>query len=250
MSTDQQNYNEYEPPLILKPYLDCYWSYTAGTSSALLHAKPIIPDGCIDIIFDLARLTSGCALIIGAMTKPIFNNKTDIIGIRFKPGMAYPFIKMPMNKLTDIIADYYEFAGHEATILSDQLSESESIKEQLSILNKHFILKLSSMSLIDPQMQQALYLINKTNGSDTVNDISEKIGWSRQYFNKKCLWYTGLSPKFLLQAIRIKKVVNRYNSEPFHSWSDLSLAGGFYDQSHLINDFKKITGLTPIEFLT
>jgi len=250
MHTDQQKYNEYDPPPVLKPYLDCYWSYFAGTSSALLHAKPIIPDGCIDIIFDLARQAKESSLLIGAMTKPIINNRTKIIGVRFKPGMAYPFIKIPMNKLTDTIVDYYEFSGPEANDLSDQLTESNSIKAQLSVLNKYLTLKLSSIRSVEPEIRQALHLINNANGSNTVKEISEKIGWSRQYLNKKCLCYTGLSPKFLLQAIRIKKIVSCYNSETFHSWSDLSLAGGFYDQSHMINEFKKITGLTPIEFLT
>ncbi len=249
MSADKQHYIEYEPPSALSPYLVCYWSYSASPSSALLHSKPIIPDGCIDIIFDLTRQASECALIVGAMTKPIISNRTEIIGIRFKPGMAYPFIKIPMNKLTDMIVDYYEFAGHDASFLSAQLVESRSINKQLSILNKHLMIKLTMMSSIEPEMRRALYLINNANGKDTVKEISNEIGWSRQYFNKKCICYTGLSPKFLLQSIRINKVVNRFKSEKFHNWSDLSLAGGFYDQSHLINEFKKITGLTPIEFL-
>ncbi len=250
MSTGKQKYNEYDPPPILKPYLDCYWSYSASTTLNLLHAKPIIPDGCIDIIFDLTRQTKASSLLIGAMTKPITNNRTKIIGVRFKPGMAYPFIKIPMNKLTDMIVDYHEFSGPEANDLSDQLIESDSIKAQLSLLNNHLTLKLSSMRSVEPGIRQALYLINNATGNETVKEISDKIGWSRQYLNKKCLCYTGLSPKFLLQAIRIKKVVSHYNSEKFHSWSDLSLAGGFYDQSHMINEFKNITGLTPIDFLT
>jgi hypothetical protein len=53
MSAIIDGYNEYVPPASLQSYLDCYWSYVTDTATISSSIKPIIPDGCIDIIFDL-----------------------------------------------------------------------------------------------------------------------------------------------------------------------------------------------------
>ena len=250
MSSIIDGYNEYIPPASLQTYLDCYWSYVTNTASISSHKKPIIPDGCIDIIFDLNHPTTLKSFVIGAMTRPIVNSRTNLVGVRFKPGMAYPFIKIPVHKLTDLLVDYFEFAGQEANHLSTQLMDLNSTEHHILLLNSIFSKKLSALSAVEPQMSRALNLIQNTGGRMSIKQISGEVGWSRQHFTRKCLSYTGLTPKFLNQVIRIKKVIKQYKTEKFYDWSQLSVGGGYYDQSHMIKEFRKITGLTPIEFLS
>jgi hypothetical protein len=76
MSAITNGYNEYTPPASLQSYIDCYWSYVTDTATISSHNKPIIPDGCIDIIFDLNHPKTLMSFVVGAMTKPIVNNKT------------------------------------------------------------------------------------------------------------------------------------------------------------------------------
>ena len=148
-----------------------------------------------------------------------------------------------------MLVDYFEFVGQEANDLSNQLVNLNSTKNQITLLNKIFTRKLSGLNAVETQMSQALNLIQKTEGRCSIEQISDVVGWSRQHFTRKCLRYTGLTPKFLTQVVRIKKVIKQYRTEKFYNWSQLSVDGGYYDQSHMINEFKKITGLTPIEFL-
>lgn len=241
-------YNEYVPPASLQSYLDCYWSYAIDAATLLLYKKPIIPDGCIDIIFDLNHSAILKSFVVGAMTRPIMNSRTNLVGVRFKPGMAYPFFKIPVHKLTDIFVDYFDFVGQEANDLSCQLADLHSTEHQIFLLNNIFTKKLSALNTIETQMSRALKLIQSTGGVISIKQISDEVGWSRQHFTRKCLSYTGLTPKFLNQVIRIKKVIKQYETDKFYNWSQLSVDGGYYDQSHMIKEFRKITGLTPIEF--
>ena len=48
----------------MRPYVACYW--TLRTSSAGPHR--VLPDGCMDLIFDLRRARS---TVIGAMTQAV-----------------------------------------------------------------------------------------------------------------------------------------------------------------------------------
>lgn len=250
MTSIFKGYNEYAPPAGLQSYLNCYWSYVTDPATISLNKKPIIPDGCIDIIFDLNNPKTLKSFVIGAMTKPIMNSRTNLVGVRFKPGMAYHFLNSPIHELTDLFVDYYEFVGKEANQLSNQLADLNSTKLQVTLLNKIFTKKLSAINAVETQMSLALNLIQRTGGKCSIKQISSKVGWSRQHFTRKCLNYTGLTPKFLTQVIRIKQVIKQYKTEKFYSWSQLSFDGGYYDQSHIINEFRKITGLTPIEFLS
>lgn len=244
-------YKEYEPPVSLKPYLVCYWSYFLEPSNITIESPPpIIPDGCIDIIFDLNCPINLNSFVVGAMTTPITNNKTNLIGVRFKPGAAHSFLKIPVHEITDKIIEYQEFAGYAEDNLSTQLAEINSTNKRISFLNQLFLNKLVGLTPIEPIVSQAIYLITQTDGKNNISQISNHLGWSRQHLTRKCLKFVGVGPKFLSQVVRVKRVIKSYKTKRFHNWSQLSIDGGYYDQSHMINEFKKITGLTPVKYLT
>jgi AraC-like DNA-binding protein len=243
-------YTEYTPLSSLQSILDCYWSYAADPESNLSNQKLIIPDGCIDIIFDLGNQANLNSFVIGAMTKPIESRRTNLIGVRFKPGMAYPFLNTPLHKLTDTIVDFVEFEGHKANDFLNQLADINSIKKRINLLNRFFLKRLSNLNTIQPQLSQALSLIQITRGRCSVKQISKLIGWSRQHLARNCLRCTGLTPRFLIRVVRIKNVIDQCKTGEFYGWSQLSHDAGYFDQSHMINEFKKISGLTPIEYLS
>jgi AraC-like DNA-binding protein len=164
--------------------------------------------------------------------------------------MAYPFLNTPLHKLTDTIVDFVEFEGHKANDFLNQLADINSIKKRINLLNRFFLKRLSNLNTIQPQLSQALSLIQITRGRCSVKQISKLIGWSRQHLARNCLRCTGLTPRFLIRVVRIKNVIDQCKTGEFYGWSQLSHDAGYFDQSHMINEFKKISGLTPIEYLS
>ncbi len=250
MTLKLNGYKEYEPPANLKPYLFCYWSYFIESLNMTEFITPIIPDGCIDIIFDLNCPSSFNRFVVGAMTKPIVNTKTNLIGVRFRPGAAYSFLKIPIHELTDQIVEYDEFVEHAEDNLSIQLAKIKTTNEQISFLNRMFNQKLIGLEPVVPQVLLAINTIMQTNGKYDIAKLSNQVGWSRQHLARECLKYIGISPKFFSQVVRVKKIIENFKTEKLHDWSQLSIDGGYYDQSHMINEFRKITGLTPVKYLT
>jgi AraC-like DNA-binding protein len=58
----------------------------------------------------------------------------------------------------------------------------------------------------------------------------------------------GLSPKSLARVHRFRgalALLDKANGEV--PWTELADACGFYDQSHLINEFRRFTGFSPVE---
>ncbi len=96
----------------------------------------VIPDGCIDMIFNLGdpfyqrsqdslRLTLPSYFIVGAMraSRTIeLAGYVDILGIRFKPGGAVPFFRVPAHRLTDRIIPLEDILNEGARSIGERLA--------------------------------------------------------------------------------------------------------------------------------
>lgn len=241
----KETYREHQPASVLQQYISCFWTYNDPGLSLDTKVKPIIPDGCIDVIFDMEFEVG---LVIGAMTQPIINHKKHLVGVRFKPGMAYPFFNLPMNTLTDLQVELGELMPEEAYAMMERLCLCKNINERLNVLNEFFYSHLTNIRSVASPIIAMLNHISTTSGNCNVQELSDLTGWSRQHLARKCLDYTGLSPKFLLQVMRFKNVTATLDSGACNDWGELAVSAGFYDQAHMINMCKKLTGLTPKQY--
>lgn len=73
-------------------------------------------------------------------------------------------------------------------------------------------------------------------------------GRSNRWFVEEFRHEVGLTPKLFCRVRRFQAMLQRAVREPRPDWSKLALACGYYDQSHLIRDFKLFSGLTPTEY--
>jgi len=96
---------------------------------------------------------------------------------------------------------------------------------------------------------QALSLIYQSAGNIKVNQVATTIGWSSRHLNRLFQQYIGLSTKTFAQTIRIQGVCRELFMQPANS-PGLILDSGFYDQSHMIKDFRKILLTNPTPFFS
>ncbi|MGC4053070.1 MAG: helix-turn-helix domain-containing protein [Paludibaculum sp.] len=60
---------------------------------------------------------------------------------------------------------------------------------------------------------------------------------------------TGVSPKLFCRVVRFRSLINRLAQDEDANWADLALDYGYYDQSHLVNEFRELSGLTPTSYV-
>ena len=81
---------QYHPGEHLRPYISCYWTMISPIELKEPISHRVIPDGCVDIIFDLhARSHGEASVIVGTMTRPIFaelKGRVNYLAVRFLPG--------------------------------------------------------------------------------------------------------------------------------------------------------------------
>ena len=61
--------------------------------------------------------------------------------------------------------------------------------------------------------------------------------------------HVGLSPRAWRRLARLHACLRALRVQRAPAWAELALDGGFYDQSHLVNEFRALCGITPTEFL-
>jgi AraC-like DNA-binding protein len=79
----------------------------------------------------------------------------------------------------------------------------------------------------------------------TVEQASRLFGVRVRTLQRLFNEYVGVPPKWLLRRCRLKEAAARIESGEREDWAVLAQRLGYYDQSHLIRDFRLMLGKTP-----
>ncbi|UOQ69224.1 helix-turn-helix domain-containing protein [Hymenobacter volaticus] len=78
-----------------------------------------------------------------------------------------------------------------------------------------------------------------------IDQAATSAGLSARQFERKAHEQLGYSPKFFARLIRFSQAYRRKVNHPAQRWTSIAYACGYYDQMHLIRDFKEFTAATP-----
>ena len=83
----------------------------------------------------------------------------------------------------------------------------------------------------------------------TVGDVIRQVGLSPRAFIRRFSEEVGLTPKLFCRIRRFQEALGPIRAGRRFAWSDVALDCGYYDQAHLIRDFRAFSGFTPTAFL-
>jgi AraC-like DNA-binding protein len=87
-----------------------------------------------------------------------------------------------------------------------------------------------------------------THGRLPVGRLAEELGWSRRRLVERFREQIGLPPKAVARLLRFEHARELAERSDRPRWAEIAFECGYYDQSHLINDFRAVTGRTPVTF--
>lgn len=98
-------------------------------------------------------------------------------------------------------------------------------------------------------IEDAVALIEKEKGNVSVSLICERINKSERQFNRKFTEIIGIAPMLYIKIRQLHFIINRFQRNHFESFKELAYDTGFYDPAHFNNRFKKLTGMSPGQFI-
>src|SRR4029453_14818882 len=85
-------------------------------------------------------------------------------------------------------------------------------------------------------------------GQISIDDIARQHGVSRKQMARRFSAATGMTPKVFARVTRFQALVHALLSSDVSQWVSVAPALGFYDQAHMINQFRGFTGSPPTAF--
>lgn len=239
-------YRELVPHPALQPFVDRFWILTAAASA---DPRRILPDGCIDVIVDVDPESEGFgqAAAVGTMTRAmLFHPRTRVraAAVRFRPGGATPFLRLPADALTDRVveagdADARWLAPADGDTPPDPVAA-------VATLERRLLARLRAIAGLDRAVAHAVDRLFSA-APPTIDELGREIGWSRQHLARRFRTTVGVGPKQLARVARLQRAVDHLQRE---AASVFNLAGaaadlGYFDQAHMARDFRELAGLAP-----
>jgi AraC-like DNA-binding protein len=98
------------------------------------------------------------------------------------------------------------------------------------------------------EISWAWHTLVRTGGRVRVAALAIELGWSRKRIAARFREEVGLAPKAAARLIRFERARESAERAERRDWARIALECGYYDQSHLINDFRAATGRSPETF--
>lgn len=240
-------YREYQPDALLSPYIETYWISNGFTGEG--KSYKILPDGCVDIIFSADKTQDTFyAGIIGTMTTFLNVNYPDslqMFGIRFKPTGITAFTRVPVEEFTDRNVELELVETLFCKSFCETLSEKQSTEEIIKHADNYLINRRPYLYQSDKQIIRAVDLIYLAKGQLTLSETASDVCLCQRHFERKFKSSIGVSPKTFARIIRFKHALQSLRNHPHQDLLTIAVECGYYDHTHLIKDFKILSGNTP-----
>jgi len=248
------NYRQIQPSFPVSTFVQCYW-LLEDNSSPHSSVQRIVPDGCPELILNLGCPFEGQKeegewssqpqfFFAGQITRPMFirsNGPAKVLGVRFHPFGARRVLKIPAHETTNLIVPLEDLAPtlHQKLL---RLGELNTVTQQLAFVDQ--VLRESALANADSQIEIA---VNQMMSSPMVAGLDQLAALSNlglRQFQRRFKEEVGMSPKLFWRIQRFQQVFQALNT-PNSSWVEAAMHCGYYDQSHLIRDFKDFSAETP-----
>lgn len=249
----------YRPGPPLNEFVENFWLIEGGQARRL---EKILPTGMIELVINLKsneihihdwerpeqyQRLSG-AVFSGTYSRSFICNALQheaIMGVHFKAGGAFPFLGAGANELTNAHGHLADIWGRFGVELRERLCAASTPEERFRIMEAALRSRFHDPTRCQLPIKMALKMLTIAGNRASVRDVSRKLGFSQRRFIQIFNSVVGLTPRVFCRISRFQqaRVLAEKTDRP--DWAELALTCGYFDQSHLIRDFREFSGSTP-----
>ena len=204
---------------------------------------PVVPDGTQAIYIGI-----GGSLMSGTQQKACdvqLFEPGQYFGIRFYPGALRHFFDLNLQEITNQFVDTGFIPCSQFATLHERIYQQPTFLRRAKVCEQWLLMHLNSRPF--DRFDQALAFIFKSSGAIRIERLAAEVGWSSRHLNRMFRRHTGLSTQSFSQTIRFQHACKQLYSAPGNTL-DTAIELGYFDQSHLLNDYKKYLHRNPSIF--
>lgn len=218
----------------------------------------VLPDGGVHLIFNLGDPPAvpggdgSASVASGARCEPSIIHmagRVEHVTVTLRPGGMAALLGVPAGELAAEDVPLDALWGALATEALERLSGTPPTAARAAAIEAVLVDRLAArVPRADATAAEAVRMIDRARGRIRVRELAAALGIGERRLEQVFQRDVGLSPKAVCRIARFRSTVSLLQREPHRAWTDLAYGCGFYDQSHLVNEFQALAGLAPGEF--
>lgn len=203
---------------------------------------------------DILKTGKSCD-VMGMSTKyngeMTFNGNYSFLQIIFQPHGFYTLFEKPPLEIANKIIWSRDLFNSEINLLQEQLYEAKNVNIMAKVADEwllKFLRKKRSFNYKNC-ITVAANIITKNAGLINLDKLANFACMSVRNFERVFIQETGMSPKQLCCICRFNNALERKLNNPSMNWTSIAHQSGYFDQMHLIKDFKRFCGNAPTSLI-
>lgn len=255
-------YREFPPHPALVGLVQCIWLFEAAPDDAVEDTQRIVPDGHPEMLLHFGdrfhevhgdkSIIQSRLIFAGQISKPLLLKPgacAGVVGVRFRSAGARAMLGMPMVEQTDARLDLMDVWGSVGESLLDKIHSAASNFARMAMVEQFLLRRLAGSRIAaDAAIAACVAALRASDGGISVDALARIGNLSSRQLERRFLNEVGIPPRLLASILRFRRVFDLFEQPQAGGWVETALSAGYFDQAHMIRDFKRFAGLQPRAF--
>lgn len=189
-------------------------------------------------------------LVIGPHTKPVYLLCSPLqlmILVSLLPGALHRLTRLPLQEILNQPLDGVNGFGSEMRSVNERLSDMKTTEQMIQVVEAFLLRKVQHVKEPLP-IDQTFHLLLAAPNQYSIAQLANLSCVSLRQFERQFLERIGTSPTTFIRQARFSNALRLKRTHPELNWTVVANKCGYFDQMHLIRDFKQFTSATPTSF--
>lgn len=206
-----------------------------------------VPEVATVIAFRTTAERRSDLIVVGPRTRGSYHPGKALpvcIRMRLRAGRARALLGVPVSELVDRAVPLADLWGSAASRLTAAVADAgDDTGLALSRIADALVARVPEPG--NPLLSAAAREL--TTSSARLSDVAGRVGVSERHLRNLFAREVGLSPKHFARISRLRKVLALAGQR---QWAAVAEDAGFFDQAHMISDFRALMGVSPAAYLS
>ncbi len=251
------------PCQALRPFVDRYWTWEAGSSQSTLQPR-FFPGTGMELIFhygppfnyrlgagELRQAAPAHVMCLRETSAELFPAEhTGFLSVRLRSGAFNRFCPTPAGHLTDGFTDARDLFGVALGDMELRIAEAGDFFSRVALVEA-FLLECFTARAgeWDERIFAAAQQLYYGYAEGIVDSALALAGVGIRQFQRRFQEDMGMGPRQFIKISRFHHAVRSLLLNEAESLLEVALQHGYYDQSHCIRDFRMFASMRPSDFL-
>lgn len=211
-----------------------------------------LPDGTTHLLYRLTDAGRGELCVVGPRTRMLVKRAPAVplvVNVQFRPGAAADVFGINAQELQDNVVLLRDLWGRSADELRDKLVLAPDATVLVDELGCALSARIAPVESAPGSLSRRAVAMLRQRCDRPLTAVAADLGVTTRHLHRVFTEFVGVGPKRYARSLRIQRAIRAARLATSPNWAEVAVGSGYSDQSHLIADFRELTGVTPVGYL-